>query len=76
MYVSDRAAKVEALSRFRPHYNGVDVEGSKHVQIESGLPSKIKQLVGIKRFSISRCWSISARFLTKLIEQDLITIRV
>ena len=46
MIVVDNAAKFEELSRFCPHYNGVEAEGSKCVKLESGLHLEIKQFIG------------------------------
>lgn len=55
MTVSDYAAKFEEFVRFCPHYNGVEAEGSKCTNFESGLRPKIKQIIGyqeICRFSV------------------------
>lgn len=46
MTVADYAPKFEELSRFCPHYNGVEAEGSKYIKFESGLHPKIKQFIG------------------------------
>ncbi|XP_050895511.1 uncharacterized protein LOC127102149 [Lathyrus oleraceus] len=47
--------KFEELSKFFPHYNGVEVGGSKCIKFESGLRPEIKQFIGyqkILQFSI------------------------
>lgn len=49
------ATKFEELSRFFPHYNGVEYEGLKCVNFESGLYFEIKQFIGyqeIHSFSV------------------------
>lgn len=53
--MDDYEAKFEYLSRFYPHYNGVDAEGSKCMKFESGLDLEIKQFIvyqEICRFSV------------------------
>ncbi|XP_058742151.1 uncharacterized protein LOC131614605 [Vicia villosa] len=53
--MADYAAKLEELSKFRPHYNGVDAEGSKCVKFENGMHPEIKQFIGyqwILHFSV------------------------
>lgn len=45
MMMADYATKFEELYRFCPHYNGVDVEGSKCVKFKSGLHPEIKQFI-------------------------------
>lgn len=55
MIVADYATKFEELSRFYPHYNGMETERSKCVKFESGLRSKIKQFISyqeIHHFSV------------------------
>lgn len=46
MKIADYAAKFKELSRFFPHYNGVEAEGSKCIKFESGLRPEIKQFIG------------------------------
>ncbi|XP_050920408.1 uncharacterized protein LOC127138046 [Lathyrus oleraceus] len=60
MIVDDYVAKFEEQSRFCPHYNIVEAEGSKCVMFESGLCPEIKQFIGyqeILRFSmlVNKC---------------------
>lgn len=43
--VVDYATKFEELSRFCPHYNGMEVEGSKCVKFESYLRPEIKMFI-------------------------------
>ncbi|XP_050896090.1 uncharacterized protein LOC127102799 [Lathyrus oleraceus] len=45
MIVVDYAAKFEELSRFCTHYNGLEAEGSKCIEFESGLLLQIKQFI-------------------------------
>lgn len=45
MFVVVYAAKFEDLSRFCPHYNGVDADGYKCVKIKSSLHPEIKQFI-------------------------------
>lgn len=42
MTVDDYVAKFKELSRFCPHYNGVEAEGSKCVKFKSGLCNTLK----------------------------------
>lgn len=46
MFVADYAYTFKEISRYFPHNNGVDVEGSKYVEFENGMRSEIKQLIG------------------------------
>lgn len=53
--MADYPAKFNELSRYCPHYNGVDVEGSKCVKFGNGLRLVIKQFIGyheILHFSV------------------------
>lgn len=42
MIVVDYATRFKELSRLCPHYNGVEVDGSKCVELKSGLRLEIK----------------------------------
>lgn len=55
MTVADYAAKFEELSRFFPHYNGVEAEMSKCIKFGNERHPKIKQFIGyheIHQFSV------------------------
>ncbi|XP_050919188.1 uncharacterized protein LOC127136699 [Lathyrus oleraceus] len=55
MTLADYASKFEELSRFFPHYNGVEAEMSKCIKFENGLHLEIKQFIGyqeIRQFSV------------------------
>ena len=60
MTVVDYATKFEELLIFYPHYNGVEVEGSKCIKFESDLRHEIKKFISyqeIRRFSmlVNKC---------------------
>lgn len=55
MYVANYVAKFKELSRYCPHYNGIDAEGSKCMKLKNGMCHEIKQFIGyqdILRFSV------------------------
>lgn len=55
MIMADYATKFEELSRFYPHYNGMETKGSKCVKFKSGVRPKIKQFISyqeIRHFSV------------------------
>lgn len=55
MSMADYATQFEELFKHHPHYNSIDVEGSKHVMFENGSSLEIKQFIGyheIHHFSV------------------------
>ncbi|XP_050916497.1 uncharacterized protein LOC127131625 [Lathyrus oleraceus] len=55
MIVANYTAKFEQLSKFCPHYNGIEVEMSKCIKFENVMRPEIKQFIGyreIRRFSV------------------------
>lgn len=49
MVVADYVTNFEELSKFCPHYIGVDVKGSKCVKFGSGWHPEIKQFIGYQK---------------------------